>query len=300
MVLMRTFIIALFFSSVLFYFIAKDKGNYIHQVSVTELYLVDSVSLKKWSYKDTLYLKEEISKAIEFSNDSIGLTEGESSEQKMHKIASFLIQRFYKQLGSPSDDFRQRSPWAQFVSLRADTTLDLYCTHFSAMYAFFARVNGLSIREIECKGMNDLHIFNEVYLPEKKKWVYSDLTHGIIALKKGDMYVSTVEMYNQIHQSELDTFEIVSVRDILELNRSYQEVKKSLLFSYDAQCAFYFYQNADLDIRPQALFKQEKPVALVYSNRWMYYKWTLIKVASLLVGMFSLWFVIFKATRTRI
>lgn len=284
---MRYVVIFIFIVSIIGYWISFHKGSYIYQANQEEIYTTDSIAVLKWAFKKGTYPEAEVMAASKLSADSIGIFEDDAAEVKMNKIASFFILKFYKQLGSPSEELRTLTPWRQYEVLREDATQDLYCTHFSAMYSFFCRVNGLSIREIECKGVNDLHIFNEVFLPEEKKWVYSDLTHGIVRMKKDRQSMSTLEMYASLQ----DTTSSVSIESPLHQaqNVSFASapIRQALQFNFDANCAFYFYQTAELNIIPQPLNKKQDPVALVYSNRCMYWKWPLAKILCSFLALIS-------------
>ena len=294
---MRIVAIFMFIASILAYWISSDKGNYIYKANKKELYQVDSISILKWAFSNELYIDTDVGAAKKVSIDSIGVKEDDAAEIKLHKIATFLIWKFHKQLGSPSDRLRTLSPWNQYLVLSQDTTQDLYCTHFSAMYAFFARVNGLSIREIECKGKNDLHIFNEVFIPSANKWIYSDLTHGIPFVLKNSGFCSTLELYSELY-SEKDEPLMVGSTNLDEKPKSAtQELKEKLRFNFDEQCEFHYYHNASLDITPKPLFYQNQPAILVYSNKFIYYKWPMFKALSILLALISI-LLVFKTKKS--
>jgi hypothetical protein len=284
---MRNLASSILLISLIGFGISFQKANYIYQTGESEIYRIDSASVSKWSFTKEAYAESEVHRARKLSADSIGIFEDDAAEVKMNKIASFLILKFYKQLGSPSEELRTLTPWRQYEALREDTTQDLYCTHFSAMYSFFCRVNGLSIREIECKGVNDLHIFNEVFSPEEKKWVYSDLTHGIVRMNKDRQCVSTLEMYASL-QNTTSSLTIESpLHQAQNVSFASAPIRQALQYNFDANCAFYFYQTAELNIIPQPLYKKQDPVALVYSNRCMYWKWPLAKILCSFLALIS-------------
>lgn len=285
---MRYVVIFIFIVSIIGYWISFHKGSYIYQASQEEIYTTDSIAVLKWAFKKGTYPEAEVMAARKLSADSIGIFEDDAAEVKMIKIASFLILKFYKQLGSPSEELRTLTPWRQYEALREDTTQDLYCTHFSAMYSFFCRVNGLSIREIECKSVNDLHIFNEIFLPEEKKWVYSDLTHGIVRMKKDRQIMSTLEMYASLQDTTSSLTIESPLHQAQNVSFASAPIRQALQYNFDPKCAFYYYQTADLRLWPKSILTQESPLVLIYSNRSIWSKWSLLKVLFMFITLASL------------
>lgn len=296
---MRNVAIIVFLCSLITYWIASDRGNYIYRAKESELYKTDSGSISNWAYSTSLYFESEVNQGRKFSADSMGIKESDLAEIKLIKIAEFLIDRFQAQLGSPSASLRESSPWQQFLLLTSDTSLELYCTHYSAMYAFFARINGLSCREIECKGKNDLHIFNEIYIPSAHKWVYSDLTHGIPFLLKNGAYQSTLELYSNLHSQFTEPLVMGDISSDPVPKFLTLEERKKMLYNFDAQCEFHYYQNANLDITPKPIFQQSQPVILVYANKFIYYKWPLLKWISITTAMIC-FLVLFRMLKPKV
>jgi hypothetical protein len=285
---MRNLASSILLISLIGFGISFQKANYIYQTGESEIYRIDSASVSKWSFTKEAYAESEVHRARKLSADSIGIFEDDAAEVKMNKIASFLILKFYKQLGSPSEELRTLTPWRQYKVLREDTTQDLYCTHFSAMYSFFCRVNGLSIREIECKGVNDLHIFNEIFLPEEKKWVYSDLTHGIVRMKKDKQSMSTLEMYASLQDTTSSLIIESPLHQAQNVSFASAPIRQALQYNFDPKCAFYYYQTVDLRLWPKSILTQESPLVLIYSNRSIWSKWSMLKVLFMFITLASL------------
>lgn len=272
------------------FFVVRTKSNSQLQATENEIYQEDSISIKKWMNSKELYTNSEIIQAKNLLFDSLKISIHDSAHVKLEKIAGFLIAAFYQQLGTPDLSLREYSPWQQYQLLRSDTTRDLYCTHFSTMLAFFGRVGGLSVREVECKGVNDLHIFNEVYFPENKKWVYSDLTHGITYLTHNGIPLNSVEVMKWIQEHKSDTLEQVRIEQLPF--KPYRELKTSLLFNFDTNCALFFYQTANLDIQRKLFLIQQTPLVLIYSNQIVHSKWMYLQIVSgfcVLLSFFFCW-----------
>lgn len=287
---MRLVAVLVLMLSIFLFAVSADKGNYIYQTNESELYTTDSASIARWAYNPHLYNSEEVLQAREFVADSMNVYEDDEVEVKLEKISSFLIQRFHKQLGAPEENLRIYTPWQQFNLLSKDTSRDLYCTHYSAMYSFFARISGMSIREIECKGKNDLHIFNEVFVPASDKWVYSDLTQGVVWMEENKKPLSAVDVFHAVTKTNLSA----NILSPLLLDDSVlvrNKIWKQLAYNFDKDCALYFYQHSNLDLVPNSLFSQHEPVALVFSEKAIYYKWPTLKVVALFFGVISLMFI---------
>lgn len=275
------------------FFIAKDKGNYIRAANKSELYSNSKDEIRKWLINDSLYPKEDVVQAKLFSKYEMKVTIEDSSIQKVSKIGSYLIEHLHSKLGNPDSAMFKRTPWEQFRFIK-DSSAEFYCTQYSAIFTFFCRVNGLATREIECKGKNDLHIFNETYLPETKQWVYSDLTQGIISLQKQNNSMNLLDVYEALYdQNQWPLIECNVFQSPSSNNVSFESFVDRLEYNFDTHCIFYYYQNADLSIQPSPLFKQSKPCALVYSNDIVYFKWPLILWASVVLGVLMI-FKLFK------
>jgi hypothetical protein len=277
--------IGVILTCVFVFFIAKDKGNYIHTANKSELYTNSKEEIRKWLINDSLYQKEDVEQAKLFSKHEMKISIEDSSIQKVSKIGSYLIEHLHSKLGNPDSAMFKRTPWEQFYFIK-NSSAEFYCTQYSAMFAFFCRVNGLATREIECKGKNDLHIFNETYLPETKQWVYTDLTQGIISLQKQNRLMHLIEVYEVLYgQSQWPMLQC-NVNDCSTMKQvGFESFVEQLKYNFDSQCVFYFYQNADLSIQPSPLFKQTKPCALVYSNNIVYFKWPFIRWVSIVLGL---------------
>lgn len=275
------------------FFIAKDKGKYIRTANKSELYSNSKDEIRKWLINDSLYPKEDVEQAKLFSKHEMKVSIGDSSIQKVSKIGSYLIEHLHSKLGNPDSAMFKRTPWEQFRFIK-DSSAEFYCTQYSAIFTFFCRVNGLATREIECKGKNDLHIFNETYLPETKQWVYSDLTQGIISLQKQNNSMNLLDVYEALYdQNQWPLIECNVVQSPSSNNVSFESFVDRLKYNFDTHCIFYYYQNADLSIQPSPLFKQSKPCAFVYSNDIVYFKWPLILWASVVLGVLMI-FKLFK------
>jgi len=281
--------IGVLLTCVFVFFIAKDKGNYIRTANKYELYSNSKDEICKWLINDSLYLKEDLEQAKLFSKHEMKISITDSSIQKVSKIGSYLIGHLHSKLGNPDSAMFKRTPWEQFNFIK-DSSAEFYCTQYSAMFAFFCRVNGLATREIECKGKNDLHIFNETYLPETKQWVYSDLTQGIISVEKQNRFMHLFDVYEALYSQSQWPLVQCNVSDSLTMKQvGFESFVERLKYNFDSHCIFYFYQNADLSIQPSPLFKQSKPCALVYSNDLVYFKWPLIRLASVVLGLMMIY-----------
>lgn len=268
--------------SLILLFFTKEKSYNPYQASLFELYKTNDDYVNKWRFTDDLYPTEEVKVAQQFCIDSMGVDANDSSYIKIQKIGSFLISHLNSQLGNPNQELFLQSPWQIYQTINAGQS-EFFCTQYSAMFAFFCRINNLTTREIECKGKNDRHIFNETFLPESNEWVYTDLTQKVILIKKNHQFLNFANVYHEITDVKKtmdDTcFSVEQATDTMLTLSNYRE---NLLFNFDSNAVFYYYYVTDLKstqilVNKLKSYFLNQPYFRVYSHRTFFPFWYLIK-----------------------
>jgi hypothetical protein len=274
-------------------FLTREKSYFPYQVGQETLYPTDTISLSKWSLNEAKYDSTEIVFAQKLSKNEIGIQVEDSAYVKLEKIGRYLILKLHHQLGSPKDSIFSLTPWNQYQAI-LNKKSEFYCTQYSAMFAFFCRVNHIATREIECKGKNDRHIFNESYLPETNEWVFTDLTNGIISIRdERHHFLNLIELYNTIYTPKIYDYALAFSNDTIQMSPLFSYAAR-LQYNFDNHCRFYFYTVADLKSTQNPLNKFKRyflnqPYFYTYSRDAIYHGWIFIKYISLIliVGLFA-------------
>lgn len=273
-------------------FLTREKSYYPYEVHEKILYQSDSISLEKWSLSEAKYDSTEIVLAQQLSNNEIGIKVEDSAYVKLQKIGEYLMLKLHHQLGKPKDSIFSLTPWNQYQAI-LNKKSEFYCTQYSAMFAFFCRVNHITTREIECKGKNDRHIFNESYLPETNEWVFTDLTNGIISIRdERNQFLNLIELYNTIYIPKNNDYALAFSNDTIQMSPLVSYAAR-LQYNFDKHCRFYFYTVADLKSTKTPLNKFKRyflnqPYFYTYSRDAIFHGWIFIKYISLIliVGLF--------------
>lgn len=260
--------------------IAGRKSGNIHQAGTEEIYRTDSQTVQRWKLSKGLYPAEEIRAGLACSRNEMQLQEGDATFQNVMSIGAYLLSHFRAQVKEPSDALRRMTPWKQFETIR-DQKASFYCTQYSAMFAFFCRINGIACREIECKGKNDRHIFNEVFLPEAGVWMYVDLTHEVLCILRGGTTERLAGVYDALYAKEsVPRGVYITCEGDSLVSKSVDSLYERLRFNFDPACRFYFYQNADISREFSPLQWLRKPTAWVYAKHRVWSKWFMIQWSS--------------------
>ena len=101
----------------------------------------------------------------------------------------WLDRRLASHAGQPPLDYHAIAAFDQFTRATRGE-MKLFCANYSEILTFFATVAGHSARIVDATGSIDgiplsAHTFVEIYVPELGRFVYSDLTLRIFAVRLG-------------------------------------------------------------------------------------------------------------------
>lgn len=237
------------------------------------------------------YSKQEIQQGKLVSVQEMKIEDKDNALTKVKKIATYLVQHFHHQLGNPKQNMFTLTPWQQFEAIR-NQKAEFYCTQYSDMFAFFARINQLSCRQIESKGTRDRHIFNETYIPELKQWVYTDLTLNIIWATHQQQPIDFITFSNMLFQvSDYDSVETVTQDSIKRL--PFRSVLNHATYFFDQQTVYFYYKISDLQLAKSGWYKFKssilnQPFALLYSHKTVFAYGFILKYIAVLIIVFVL------------
>ena len=205
-------------------------------------------SLFDWKPESQYITSEDYYDAKKLLIDSIKICEGDNTIEKIQKIATYIIRKLDTCRGIPSDSMDYLSPIKQikFAELKKSK---VWCGNFASIFSFLAGNANLITRAVDLGSNYDdipnpspRHSFNEVFIPELKKWVFVDLTSKTIFIKStsGEL-LNTIDFYT-IHMLKSNnlttvTFENDSLKEI-----EYCEIEPfySNYFSSNSHFIFYF------------------------------------------------------------
>lgn len=146
------------------------------------------------------YRPEDLKEAERLIKNEISVTDSDSTETKIRKLATFLIRNLSDKGGIPTKEGGKMRPLKQYLSaLTGD--LKLWCHNFSQIYVFFANAVGIPSREVLASGQLDDcrlsgHAFAESYIKEKKQWAIVDPSSYVFYMKYPDgNYVNTLDLF---------------------------------------------------------------------------------------------------------
>jgi len=154
---------------------------------------------KKWAVP----IPESGSSAIDrqtagILKDSIQILEGDSSKQKILKIARYILERTAGREGVPSDEISHLHPLKQLEYIEAGK-FRVWCGNFSAIFSYFASSAGMQVRLVSCGLSNGgvstgIHVFCEAYLKEEQSWAYVDLTSRNILVRYNEKWLNAIDI----------------------------------------------------------------------------------------------------------
>lgn len=177
---------------VIFYF--RDHFQYQPYRSEKDLYAqCDAACESKWKRFVDDFPDSELKEGKKIS-DSLLLNNHGDKGAKMLRLGMHLFERFRKQLGKPSEELLQSSPFIQYQKLSANDTLQLWCGNLAQMFSWLCWSQGIVCRVVEIMKPGDRHVVNECYLPDTKQWVLVDITNGQLLVSKDENFLNLLSL----------------------------------------------------------------------------------------------------------
>lgn len=167
----------------------------------------DASDLDEWNFKFDQY-NYPPSKDTRFTIDPLGFNNIDSSYLKIEKIANYILNYTEGRFGTPDFQLlKNKSPFEQ-LQLIQNGKSHVWCGLFSFYYSYFLDGVGISSRYIYIEKPGDTivgtHVITEIYIPEEKKWIYSDLTYDIIYARNASGNLNLVELVYAIKNNDKD------------------------------------------------------------------------------------------------
>jgi hypothetical protein len=154
---------------------------------------------------------EHHAEADRYLSDSMGVTPTDRSQERVIKIARYILQVVRGMDGVPVDSLSALSPVRQLQCVQAGQS-QLWCGNYAAIFSYFATRAGVPVRLVSCGDFEytisrGTHVFNEVFIQELNKWCYVDLLAKTVFVQKGQQPLNVIDVsrllrYN-VHDSDL-------------------------------------------------------------------------------------------------
>ena len=201
-------------------------------------------NLDKWKDDEVISSPDEAAAVAAVLKDSMKVTDNETTVEKIKKIGCYLGFKLFPSRGTPSDSLGNLSVYKKFTA--ALTGSPIWCGNYTMIFNLFALKAGIKTRHVEISKTwgtvpGNLHVFNEYYIPEQKKWAAIDLTFNNIFYTdtKGNL-LNAVQVKNAGKQDS--TIKVLRPHSATELVAERFDLQEPLFFeTYSADNDLKFY-----------------------------------------------------------
>ncbi len=226
-------------------------------------------SLKDWALTFDEYNSESENKeAAHYIKDSMGINPGDSSVERIFKIAQFVLQRVKDRSGVPTDSMTQLSPVNQLKCVQAGKS-KLWCGNYTAIFAYFACKAGIPVRLVSCGDHlasipSGTHVFSEVWMKENNCWLYVDLLARTVMVKKADQFLNVIDVSRLLRYPMQDTDLVAWYFDGDSIvQKPFDQVANTARYYFHTNNSFTFYFNDYL--------KRQNPKNLLERGKKIFY-----------------------------
>ncbi|MEO6734366.1 MAG: hypothetical protein ABIN01_24305 [Ferruginibacter sp.] len=116
--------------------------------------------------------------------DSMHIKPNNNTVEKIKKIGNFLYNKIFKSRGIPTDSMMALPVFQQYKA--AAIGQPIWCSNYAQIFNMFATAANIKTRYLEIKLpfgpiAGGVHVFNEYYIPEQKKWAAGDIMFNNLA-----------------------------------------------------------------------------------------------------------------------
>ena len=225
-------------------YVFRNKFVYIPSTTYQELYSPCTKNcLKKWKQTITGYPSVEINRARQLADSIIGQSP-KNTIDKILILSGFLYKKFNKQISSPDKNILTGSPLNQYYILCNNSSVQLWCGNFAAIFSSLCWAENIPCRTIEIMNPGNHHVLNECYIKEDKKWVMVDITNNqLLSMNAEKKYLNLLDFKKLLESSLpiqiIKQYGAVMQTDTITTHSTYLEKY------YKKQNAIYYYYNTD-------------------------------------------------------
>jgi hypothetical protein len=250
--------------------------------SVTELFSCNlpvgnykMYSLSEWRQGSPYSTAGETEIAKKLIAENTTVNKNDSSIVTIKKIATFILRELNSCRGIPSDSMNVISPVQRFRFAQSGKS-KVWCGDFSGILAFFLSTQGIVCREVCLEGkLGGVylagHSFNEIYIKELQKWVFTDLTSKAIFVTHDGEYLNTLDLH-KLHLLDPSNLKALTYANDSLFTVNYEHLKSfyDYYFSTNTQFVYYFsnyyHENTFSTFSKLKRYFSRAPLFAVYSG----------------------------------
>lgn len=233
---------------------------YAAEMSYSQLYeQVSEHDRSVWAFAyDNNYLPAEKEKIKRLLNDSMHILVTDASYTKMEKIMAWLYPYVPKTYDEPADSVYSM-PVSKLIAGMQTNRIKVFCTNHTEILGLLATEAGMQVRSVTNEGAvspaNGLHSFNEIFIPEAKRWAFADLTHGIAYVKQNGLPLNIAEINEQLRSKTTDSSIVFKI-----YNEGLQDKKMEAL---PATATAYFGGTGQFRYYLSGYLQNQQPVSII-------------------------------------
>jgi hypothetical protein len=178
----------------------------------------DLLPLNEWTRLPSKITEQEIAEVKRILKTEVGISDTQSTIEKITRIGSFLGNRLKIHKGATAENIKSLTPLQQYkavCSMKASPD----CAIYSDVYFLFANCAGVVTRRIGVAGWNNHfttsgHVFNESYVPEQQKWGLIDLTYKkLLVLNRRNIVLNAIDLMSMNRMDVFGRAKILSLNE---------------------------------------------------------------------------------------
>ncbi len=259
-------------------------------------------NLDKWRDDEILFSAEEKKNIAALLKDSVRITGTDSTVEKIKKIGCYLGTKLFASRGGPTDSLLALSVFDQYKCAAGGATI--WCGNYAMIFNLFAHIAGIKTRHVEVSKTRsgvagNLHVFNEYFIPEQKKWACIDLTfNNIFYTRSNGQLLNAVEVKDtDPSDSSITVWQPETVSSVKAIR--FHQLEKLFFETYGSTNDLKFYLSLNYNesnnlIKKFKRYFQEKYYYELYSdniltdNRNFYIKQFFLWLQYIFTGLFIL------------
>ncbi|WP_276481961.1 transglutaminase domain-containing protein [Paraflavitalea pollutisoli] len=179
--------------------------------------------------------------------DSIHIQGQDNSEQRIIKIAAFILARTRGKGPRPAAFMTSLHPLEQLREVQNNRS-GLWCGNYTAMFSSLATIAGIPVRTVgtggEWSGVGKgVHMFCEAYIREKKCWAYVDLLANTMLISQQGRYLNVLDVHRllpfQLPDSAISAYTYQNDSVVLRPFNTLREIP-ALYFTPNTVFTFYY------------------------------------------------------------
>jgi hypothetical protein len=199
-----------------------------------------------------------------------GISDQDTSRQKIMKLTVFLLNNVADSIGIPSDYTESLSGFGVYENVISKGA-SVWCSNISRMYCAFANLAGVPSREVYAVGNYGNvhftgHAFAESWIAEERRWAFVDLTsQKALVTNQNDKVLNAVQLLHTINLDSGHNFIAYKYQDGRVSAKPYRENMESEMTYFGSNTSFAFFRP-----RPKPMGFYEKGWHYIFKPKLLY------------------------------